>query len=66
MFEYIKIGCIIFSSCFAGTYLGSIVFDYLNKPKFYEIRTCEDLKAINNDLDGTYILMNDIDGKDCK
>lgn len=34
--------------------------------KIYEIRTCEDLKAINNDLDGVYILMNDIDGKDCK
>lgn len=27
----------------------------------YEISTCQDLMDINNDLDGNYILMNDID-----
>jgi hypothetical protein len=38
----------------------------LAKPKVYEIRTCEDLQNMNNDLDGTYILMNDIDGRECE
>ena len=34
---------------------------YGEKEKKYEIRTCQDLQDMNKDLDGVYILMNDID-----
>ena len=61
MFEYIKFGFIIFLSCFIGTHLSLIIFDDSNKSKVYEIRTCEDLQNMNKDLEGVYILMNDID-----
>lgn len=51
---------------FAGIGLDALKDDIFNKPKVHEIRTCQDLQDINKDLDGVYILMNDIDGKDCK
>ena len=33
--------------------------------RVYYIRTCQDVIDIKNDLGGTYILMNDIDFKEC-
>lgn len=32
-----------------------------NKQKIYQIKTCQDLQDMNKDLDGIYILMNNID-----
>jgi hypothetical protein len=31
--------------------------------RVYRITTCEELQAVNDDLDGVYIVMNDIDCK---
>jgi hypothetical protein len=46
--------------------VGLIDISFSDDSKVYEVRTCEDLKNIKDDLDGTYILMNDISGVDCK
>ena len=51
----------VFFACFIGVYAGFMVFSDINERVLYEVRTCQDLMNINKDLDGTYILMNDID-----
>jgi hypothetical protein len=47
--------------CFLGTFLGVSMWDMMHTSDIHEIRTCQDLMDINKDLDGTYILMNDIE-----
>ena len=33
--------------------------------RVYEVHTCQDLQDMRNDLEGIYILMNNIDFKNC-
>jgi hypothetical protein len=50
----------------AGISVIILVEEYFcNDPKVYEVRTCQDLQDMRNDLEGTYILMNNIDGSEC-
>lgn len=64
----INVAYIFLLACIGGFAVHGMVamFENTQKPKVYEIKTCQDLKDMNKDLDGVYILMNDIDGSDCK
>ena len=59
--------CLLFliSGCVIGGLLGYGLSWYFEDPDIYEIRTCQDLRDVHKDLDGDYILMNDIDWSDC-
>lgn len=43
--------------------ISSFIISSFREQKTYEIRTCQDLQDMNLDLNGNYILMNDIDCK---
>jgi hypothetical protein len=61
--HWFLLGSILSVSAVFGEAILAGVTDRMDKPKVYEVRTCEDIDNMRNDLDGIYIQMNDIDCK---
>jgi hypothetical protein len=63
VFKDVQVFMLLVLASFLGV---SLFFLVKPSPTVYEVRTCQDVRNIAKDLDGTYILMNDIDFSKCE